>query len=249
MELKSFSSLYTHRLPINDLYSLCQSTISYAKPVLPELSPVGQAVTAELEAQNNQMGARMNRSQRDALTPAVQLADDNRDACALDLKREIKTASLSRNVAKQEAGQQLLLFLQPYWDFDREALNTETEIIDQIVDSYQASTELLAAAGVIGVDVLFTELSSLNDAFNSLYNQRNAAIAADAGPSAHELKSDVAKMYDQFSTALEQTVSFAPTASLLSLFHRLDALRRSYARLISSGSSEEAEASDSQTAD
>jgi len=233
MELKSFSPLYVHQLSINDLYSLNETTISYAKPVIADAGTLPQAILAQLEARNTAMGERMNRSQREALTPVINAADTDRDECGKDLKREIRTASKSRDDAKRAAGNSLLLFMEPYWEFDREALNTESELIDQFIAGYQASTELVAAATAIGVDGLFTELSALNNTFKSLYNQRNASEAASEGPSATELKSDVAKTYEQFCTTIEQAANFTPSDSITTLFYQLDTLRKKYARLIS----------------
>jgi len=249
MELNLFSPLHVTQLSINDLYSLNQTTISYAQPVIADMGAMPQAILTRLKAANEAMGARMNRVQREALTPAVEAADTDRDGCGKDLKREVRTASKSRDTAKQDAGNRLLLFLEPYWNFDREALNTESGIIDQFMVNYQADSELVAAAATIGVDGLVTELASLNNTFKSLYDLRNTTEAATEGSSASELKPEAVGTYEQLCTAIEQTATFTPSDNLTALFNKMDSLRKKYARLISKNSNGQTKNQEAETAE
>ena len=231
METKSFTTLYVGQLTINHVYSLAETTISYARPVIAEIGGMPEAILTQLETANNAMGARMNRAQRDALTPEINKADADRDSCNSEIKREVKTASKSSNTAKKEAGEQLQLFLEPYWNSNKAALNTETEIVDQMLTAYEANADLQAAATTLGIAGLFTDLRSLNISFETLYNLRNSNEAASKGPSATDLKPDTVKIYEQFCTAMEQAETFTPTDAVTTLFNKMDTLRKTYIAL------------------
>ncbi|WP_163710456.1 DUF6261 family protein [Mangrovibacterium lignilyticum] len=236
MDIKTFSPLYVGRLGINDLFSLNQATIDTANPVIVEIGGIPQATLTNLVNTNSAMGARMNKAQREELTPKVKAADKDRDQCFGEIKREISAAVKSRNTSKSEAGNKLKIFLDPYWEIHTGAMNTETEIIAEMLSKYASNDELKAAAATLTIDDLFTELGTLNATFNALYTQRNATEASEAGPSASNLRPDAEKAYEQFCTAIEQAANFTPSATITTLFNQLDVLRKKYAPLISKSS-------------
>ena len=233
MDIIQFSPLYVGRLQINDLFSLNQSSIQTAKPVITEIGAMPELVLAVLETNTEAMASRMNKAQREELTPKVKAADKERDECFAEIKREVSNAVKSRDTSKAEAGNKLKIFLEPYWNLQTDAMNTETEVITEMLATYSDNSDLTAAATAIGITNLFSEFGALNATFSALYTQRNASEAAETGPSATSLRPDAEKAYEQFCTAIEQAVNFSPTPALKSLFNQLDTLRKKYARLIS----------------
>ncbi|PTN09841.1 DUF6261 family protein [Mangrovibacterium marinum] len=242
METFKFNTLHVTNLSLNNLFSLSATTLSYATSAITEIGGIPQATYSVLETANTAMGARMNRSQKEGLTPQITAADQDRDACGRELKREIRTASESRSAAKSEPGKKLLLFLEPIWDFEEQALNTETEILDKTLTDYEADADLQAAATTLGIAELFTELRGLNTTFETLYNQRNSAEATSTGPSASELKPDTVAAYEAFCTSIEQAATYTPSTELTKLFNKMDALRKKYAALPKPEKKEEEEA-------
>ena len=231
MATLKFNTLHVTNLSLNNLFSISATTLSYAKPVITEIGGVPQVTFSALETANTAMGARMNRSQKEGLTPQITAADHDRDACGRELKREIRTASESRSAAKSDPGKKLLLFLDPIWDFEEQPLNTESGILDKMLTDYEADADLQAAATTLGIAELFTELRGLNTTFETLYNQRNSSEATTTGPSASELKPETVAAYEAFCTAIEQAATYTPTPAITTLFNKMDALRKKYAAL------------------
>ncbi len=236
MEVFKFSSLAVSNLLLNDFYSLTQSTIDYSKSVIVEIGGMPAMVMPALIEANEAMAARMNRAQRLALTSKVEAADRARDACFGELKREVTNAQRSRTAAKVEAGNQLKLFLEPYWTVQTNAMNTETELILEMLDAYENDSNLIDAAVALGITNLFADLGALNLNFSNLYKQRNSDQASASGPSASSLRPAVEASFNEYCRALEQLVNFAPTETATTLVNKLDTLRKTYVRLVSSTS-------------
>lgn len=229
--MKKFSPVYVAKLTINNLFSLSQSSIEIAKPLIAEIGGIPQLAFSPLETANAAMAARMNQAQREELTPKIKAADKDRDQCFAELKREVSNAAKSRDAAKAGAGNKLMIYLEPYWELQRGALNTETEVMSGMLSGIGASADLTTAASTVGVSGLLADLATLNNTFKALYVQRNTSEASESGPSASSLRPDVEQTYEQFCTAIEQLVNFAPTSTLNTLFNKLDLLRKKYAAL------------------
>lgn len=229
--MKKFSPLYVGRLAINDLFSLNQSSIDTAQPVITQIGGMPQIILSQLQLANSTMAARMNRAQREELTPQVRAADKDRDQCYAELKREVSTAAKSRDTAKAGPGNKLMIFMEPYWNLQHNAMNTETEVLDEMLDGINQSAELTEAAALIGVSGLLSDLAAINSTFKALYMQRNTSHASESGPSASSLRPAAEQIYEQFCIAIEQAVNFAPSPSINTLFNKLDVLRKKYAAL------------------
>ncbi|MDR3246082.1 MAG: DUF6261 family protein, partial [Prevotellaceae bacterium] len=165
------------------------------------------------------------------LTPELKQLDTHRDGDIDDIKRNVKTASKSSDTAKSDAGKTLLHFLTPYWETGKQALNTETSLIGEIITRYNNDQNLINSANTIGIAALLTELNDVNTRFETLYYERNAELAAKDDP-AGKFKSDAVKSYENFCTLVEQSVNLTPTDALNTLFDRMDNLRKTYHALI-----------------
>jgi hypothetical protein len=122
----------------------------------------------------------------------------------------------------------LQLLLTPYWNAGSLPLNSETDILDELLAKYKASPELMAAAVTLNVDATFTLLETKNTAFKTLYQSRLAEVAAREKTSGSSLKPVAVASYVQFCTALEQAVNLTPNPESIDLFHKLDELRKKY---------------------
>jgi len=238
MDEKQFSTLYVGRLKINDLYSLNNSTIEYAKPVVAGFGVVAAAAFTNLETNNAAMGAQMNKSGQNDESKQLANLDADRDDRFAEIKRNITTDLKGRDEAKKTAAQNLKSFFKPYWNVDTKPMNTETGVFKEMLAKYNANEALKADAATIGIADMLTGLETANNEFDTLYKARDSEDAQD-GPSATSLKAAAVKSYEQFCTAIEQAVNFAPSDVLTTLFGQMDELRRTYAALNGRKSQEE----------
>ena len=239
METKTFSALYVSRLPINDLYALTRSTIEYASPVKEDLSDLINAALAQMETASTVIEVQMNKPLKSSLTEELSGLDDDRDDRFSEIKRNVSTCIKGRDEVKKSAAGRLKAFLDPYWDTDKEAMNTETGVFAEMLGKYHASESLQADAVTIGITDMLVGLETVNTEFGTLYQTRNTLEATQSGPSASSLKSTVVHSYEQFCTAIEQAVNFAVTDTLADLFSEMDELRKKYATLMNRKDEEE----------
>jgi hypothetical protein len=238
MFLKRFTKFDVFALKINHLFSLCLSTIGLARPVIARDAGVLSATLDLLENANTAMGEQMNKSTVNPLTDEIVALDVDRDERFAEIRRLADAWAKSRDAAKKAAAVNFLIFLDPYRDIARMALNTQTGVMTEMLGKYNADETLKTQAATIGVAEMMTALEAANTAFGAAYQARYTGEAAE-GPSASSLKRDLVEAYTQFCTALEQAVSFAPTGELETLFGQMDELRKTYARLPSGGEGEE----------
>ncbi|GET22098.1 DUF6261 family protein [Prolixibacter denitrificans] len=238
MDEKLFSTLYVARLKINDLFSLNKSTIEYANPVKESIGAIPAATLTQLINDNEAMGVQMNKPAKNMLTQQLVDLDQDRDDRFAEIKRNITTNIKGRDEAKKTAARNLKGFFEPYWDVDKKAMNTETGVFAEMLGKYNANEALKADAATIGIADMLTGLETANTEFDTLYKTRNSDEAQN-GPSATSLKTTAAKSYEQFCTAIEQAVNFAPTDVLTTLFGQMDELRKTYAALNGRKSQEE----------
>jgi hypothetical protein len=152
----------------------------------------------------------------------------------------VKISSKSSDPVKNNAGKTLLHFLTPYWDTEKQALNTETALIQELNGRYSNDQTLLNSASIIGITVLWNEMNETNNSFDTLYDERNAELSAKE-ESAGKLKAEVVKNYNNFCTLVEQSVNITPSEELTTLFDRMDNLRKTYRALIPKKKNEEKE--------
>lgn len=230
MTTQKFSTLHVNNLRLNDLYSINNSTIEYAKPVVAGFGVVAAAAFTNLETDNTAMGAQMNKSAQNDVSKQLADLDADRDDRFAEIKRNISTDLKGRDEAKKTAAQNLKSFFKPYWNVDTKPMNTETGVFKEMLAKYNANEALKADAATIGIADMLTGLETANNEFDTLYKERDSEDAQD-GPSATSLKAPAVKSYEQFCTAIEQAVNFAPSDVLLTLFGQMEELRKTYAAL------------------
>jgi len=233
METKEFTTVYLKNLKIDDLFSLNKSTIEYADPVKENIGEMPKLTLGHLVSDNHAMELQMNKALKNVLTPQLVEMNADREDRFGEVKRNVTTAFKGRDFGKKEAAENLKIFLEPYWDTNRKALNTQTGVYQEMFGKYNENLPLKAHAITIGISQMMTELEMSNTQFNTLYQTRLTQEAAIEGPSATSLRAAATKSYEQFCTAVEQAVSFMSSETLVSLFNQLDELRKTYARLAS----------------
>ncbi len=231
MQTNEFRPVHLNHLSIDNLFSLCKSTIEYANPVKESIGKVPKAILDQLETDNNAMGVQMNKALKSTLTAQVTELDLDCDDRFAEVKRNVSTNLRGRNPEKKAAAEELKIFLNPYWDTDSKPLNTQTSLLTEMFGKLNASEKLKTLAATIGITDMMTGLETANTALAALYQTRNEQGAAVEGPSASSLRSATAKSYEQFCTAIEQAANFTPSEVLSTLFNQMDELRKTYARL------------------
>jgi len=239
MQTKELTIVHLNNLTIEDVFSLNKSTVEYATPAKESIGQLPKVILVQLETDNNAMGVQMNKAQKSLLTPQLTEMRADRDDRVAEIKRNVTTAQKGRDTEKKAAAEIMEIFLRPYWDFSTKAMNTQTGILSELFGKYNASTNLKAQAATLGVTDMMTELETANTGFGTLYQTRVEQGAAAISPSASSLKANAIKSYEQFCNAIEQAVSYTPSAILTTLFNQMDELRKTYARLANTKGKEE----------
>ncbi|MHB9141952.1 MAG: DUF6261 family protein [Paludibacter sp.] len=223
-----FTVLYVAKLSINNAFSLFKTSIELARIVELQLNPVLVAALNQFATDNEKFGKQINKNQKSALTDDMKPLDDERDSLFSIIKRAVNSFQKSSDPASKAAAKLLYLLLTPYWKAGSLPLNSETDILDELLAKYKASPELKAAAVALNVDATFTLLETKNTAFKALYQSRITEFAAREKASGTSLKPATVASYIQFCTALEQAVNLTPNAESIALFNKLDELRKKY---------------------
>ena len=231
MERKEFSVLYLSRLKLDDLFALFKSSIAYAEAVQEMLGAMLLAVLAKFKTDHHTMEQQINKALKNALTPLVNEKNADREDRFAEIKRNITTALKGRNAEKKSAAEQLKNFMEPFWDTNLKALNTQTGLYSDMLEKIDENEMLAISASTIGISDMLEGLAVSNNAFDTVYQIRLTQESAE-GPSATSLRTTATDSYNQFCMALEQTVNFMPSEPLENLFNQLDELRKTYARLI-----------------
>ena len=238
MEKKEFSVLHLSRLKLDDLFALFKSTIAFADAVQEMLGAMLVAVLALFKADTQAMEQQMNKALKNALTPQVKELNADRDDRFAEIKRNVTTALKGRNAEKKSAAELLKVFMEPFWDTNQKAMNTQTGLYNDMLRKIGENETLAISASTIGISEMLEGLADANSAFDEVYQIRLTQESAE-GPSATSLRTSATNSYNQFCTALEQTVNFLPSEPLENLFAQLDELRKTYARLIHDDDDEE----------
>lgn len=231
MSTKKFTVLYVIKLKLAHLFALCKTTIEIALNMHPALGEIAATAFDRLETANAELDRHMKQPLASLLTPELSKLDKLRDQTWNELKKNVKTAAGSVLATTNQAGKALLNFLTPYLNMAGQALNTETELIEEVLQRYRENEKLQQQSNAIGIVPLWEELERLNAQFDTMYKERNAELAAQSELSASKLKTNVANCYTQFCTAVEQQVNLMPGEDILRLFNEMDELRKKYTQL------------------
>jgi hypothetical protein len=213
------------------LFALCETTVEIASPQRGALGALTAAALTQLEAENAELNKRLNRPLGSLITPELKRLDNRRDSTIREIKRNVKAASKSSDPLQNAAGKIGLHFLTPFWNIEKQALNTETDLIGELLGRYNDDPDLTAAAATIGIAALWDELGITNTAFGMCYHERIVEVAAKED-SASKLRNNVIKSYGNFCTLLAQAVNLTPSDTLNTLFKQLDNLRKTYQELV-----------------
>lgn len=232
METKEFTTVHLNNLKIDDLFSLIKSTIEYADPVKENIGAMPGAILVRLVTDNHAMEVQMNKALKNVLTPQLTQMNADREDRFGEIKRNVTTAQKGRDEEKKAAANNLKIFLDPYWDTDKKALNTQTGIYSEMLSKFEESESLMANAVTIGILPMMEGLAGSNSDYKEVYQIRLMQEAAAEGPAATSLRAAATKSYGQFCISVEQAVNFMPSEVLTTLFNQLDELRKTYARLV-----------------
>lgn len=222
-----FSVLHTNRLSVEASYSLNQTTLKYAIPVKAELGTVCIGTLDVMENITHQLGQRINKSQKSALTPEIKLTDKDRDATSNEIFRITGTFIRSTDPPSRDAAATMQLFLSPYKGLADRPLDMQTRLTDELLGKYEASAQLKEAAVILGLDKFFAALTKLNAEFATGYENRTEEHASQDS-SASSTKAPANTAFVQFCNALEQAANFAPNNTTLALFNKIDEVRKIY---------------------
>src|SRR5690606_24856258 len=125
--------LYLTRLKLDDLFALFKSTIAVADAVQEMLGAMLVAVLALFKADTQAMEQQMNKALKNALTPQVKELNADRDDRFAEIKRNVTTALKGRNAEKKSAAELLKVFMEPFWDTNQKAMNTQTGLYNDML--------------------------------------------------------------------------------------------------------------------
>ena len=235
MKKLEFSTLYIFRLSVDNLFGLVKSTIDLALAVKMNFSELTNAALNLLIWNNEKYQQVIKKPRKSNLTEKLLLADKDRNDRFSEIKRTVTLHLKGRNAEKKTFAQSLEYFFKPYWDVANKPLNTETSLLTEMFGEYHASADLQNAAVNNGVDVMLTELEEVNHTYDLMYKQRIGEGTELPDESASAQKSTVCDSYTEFCNAIEQAANFTPNESILTLFKKMDELRKKYHALTPTG--------------
>lgn len=227
MRKLSFVAVYAIRLSIDNVLGLIKSTINLAIMVKDELSELDKAILNQLIANNLLFEPKVKNPRKSEFTDLVNLANTDRKERFAEIKRTIKLHLKGLDAKKKAAAKTLDFFFSTYWDTINEPMNSVTGLMSGMFEKYKVNVDVKAAAPIIAVDTFITEFEISNHSFDLVYNQRLANDAAHE-LSASDQKKSVCDSYIEFCTAIEQAANFTPNESVLSLFQKMNELRKTY---------------------
>ena len=231
MEKKEFSTVHLSHVSNEDAASLFVQTCEHSIPVKALLGELGNAALDDLIPKANAFSAQAISGHKSQYTDQVK---DNRKA-SIDLFSEIKRVvvfeSKSRDAVKKQAGIDVLFFLNPYWDITKKAIGTQMDQTQELLVKYKADQKLMAAAKLIGIDGLMTELETDNNSLTTVYKTRTVETG-NRETSSSDLRPGTTDSYNQYCGIIEHLVNLTPNDALISLFNTLDELRKKHNALI-----------------
>ena len=221
------NALYVFRLSIDNVLGLIKSTINLALEVKDELSELNNVALSQLIANNQLFEPVVKNPRKSEFTDLVNLANADRKERFAEIKRTVKLHLKGLDATKKAAGKTLDFFFSTYWDAINEPMNSVTGLMSGMFEKYNVNDDVKAAASTIAIDIFIAEFEMSNHAFDKVYNQRLANDAAHE-LSASDQKKAVCDSYTDFCSAIEQAANFTPKESVLTLFNKMNELRKTY---------------------
>ena len=227
MKKLSLNALYAIRLSIDNVLGLIKSTINLAAAVKNELGDLSNATLNRLIADNLLFEPMVKNPRKNGFTERVNLANTDRKERFAEIKRIVKLHLKGRDATRKAAAKTLDFFFSTYWSMIKEPMNSVTGVASGMIEKYKANFEVMTAATTLAIDTLIIEFEISNKAFDVIYNQRLADDAAHE-LSASQQKKTVCDSYTEFCNAIEQAANFTPNESVLTLFKKMNELRKNY---------------------
>lgn len=227
MKKLSLNALYVIRLTIDNVLGLVKSTINLAVAVKDELSNLSNATLNQLIADNLLFEPLVKNPRKNGFTERVNLANTDRKERFAEIKRIVKLHLKGRDATRKAAAKTLDFFFSTYWSMINEPMNSVTGVVSGMYEKYNSDLEVKEAAITLAIDTLMIEFEISNKAFDVIYNQRLADDAAHE-LSASQQKKAVCDSYTEFCNAIEQAANFTPNEPVLTLFNKMNELRKNY---------------------
>ncbi len=227
MKKVALNALYVFRLSIDNVLGLIKSTINLAVAVKDELGDLSNAILIQLIADNLVFEPMVKNPRKNGFTDRVNLANNDRKERFAEIKRIVKLHLKGRDASRKEAAKTLDFFFSTYWSVINEPMNSVTGVVSGMFEKYNANIDVKAAAITLAIDTLIIEFETSNIAFDVIYNQRLADDAAHE-LSASQQKKSVCDSYNEFCNAIEQAANYTPNESVVTLFNKMNELRKNY---------------------
>jgi hypothetical protein len=226
-----FISLHVTNLSISNLVGLTGETLDLVNPLAGLFGEPCVKIVARLSLNLVEMKSEMDKNHRSPLTELIRKANDDCDTSINEIKRTAKVGEQSAIPAKAAAGKELMFFLKPFWQLNKEPMVSQIGITEELLRRYNNQPQLQIAAQNLGIVELFTALTQQNSLLDMLYNQRLNEYSVES-PAASHLISVVAEDYNSVCTIVVKAVNVEPVQqSILELFHKMDDLRKKYSVL------------------
>jgi len=224
MKKNEFSTLYLNYLNHNEAASVFSLTVKMATPYKDYIGELGRIALTSLTEKIQPYVEQVNQIRKSELTGPVIAARNDCDNVFAEIKRAIKFELKSRDESRKVAAQKLVFFYTPNWDLSKKALGAQMESTTNMMLAYNINAEVMAAAQVIGVDTLMSELETNNSILITIYLARNKENG-DREISATNLRPEATEAYTRFCKVIEQAANLMTTAEIHSLFNSMDELR------------------------
>ena len=199
-----------------------------------DLGPIETVALTKLSTDTDNLGRQINKNKKSVYTKGLNDLDKIRIRFWKEIKSINNSYSKSPDEGKKTAAATMHMFISPYWDTEHLPLNSRTTVFSEIIDKYKNSPELISAAGIMGIDSSFASLEVKNVATHAVYKTRNDEYAKNE-VSGTLLKPIAVNSYNVYCTAMEQAANLTPNESIISLFNKLNELRKKYHALGNGG--------------
>jgi hypothetical protein len=240
MKEVAFKSLHISHLSHDDAVSLFRSTYELAIPVRAHIGSTADAILTRLITDTDACFGQVNRQRKSELSVTVRELRKTCNNLLSEIKRTIVFNVASRNDMLSKPGEELKFFFKPYWNMQKDAMPAQIEMTSLMLKKYPVDESLIAAARIIGVDTLMTELKTANTKLETIYLERNEEVGSRP-PSGTNLRPPANESFMQFCTAIEQAARYTPNEELLNLFNQMLVLRSDAHRLVAGKKKEEKE--------
>ncbi|MGV8091551.1 MAG: DUF6261 family protein [Mangrovibacterium sp.] len=165
----------------------------------PEKLMVDSETLTAFDAGLNQLTDLMIKLRGNEETAQMAELDNERDRLVRYLMVTVRYASKSPITEHQEAGAKLWLLLQPYRNMAQLPNGQETERVEGLLYDF-AKPEYAPHVTALGLDVVATELSSINTQYKEMSLARTESRTVEALETGREIRLRVDEQYDRIQS-------------------------------------------------